>query len=376
VKEGKNRRRGRRALADAELGRALDLLEQRRAPYAELLAEIVADTLARFPPLDGQPVVEIGAGSGQLRAWLPPALAGRTIHTDPSRPALHALRARDPAAITRVAKANKLPFSDRACGAVVGLCVFDAVGNEKATVAEIARVLAPGGRFVHFLDMATLLEAPFARLATSGLVPIPNVLGDPGDSEWPLDIVLIERSWLAGLLDFTRSIGHPLAATFGPYFALHLAGRVDVDEAAKVFKQIASSGEGRHALMSALVSASRLALDAGHPAPKILPFHSGQYAKSVLDTSFTESGAFEIELSDIVARSLWKPSAEAGGVRYRSLCVGHQRILDALPGRLLTSAARAPNEGLLDGTLVEAGVFVFVARRLPCPASRHSLLAR
>jgi SAM-dependent methyltransferase len=361
--EGKNRRRGRRALADAELGRALDLLDQRRAPYAELLARIVGEALARFPPLPAGPIVEIGAGRGQLRAWLPQALAGRTIHTDPSRPALRALRARAPDAVTRLAKAHALPFSAGACAAVVGLCVFDAVGDENAAVAEAARVLAPGGRFVHFLDMATLLETPFAKLATSGLVPIPNVLGDPADTEWPLDILLLERGGLAGLLDFTRSIGHPLAATFGPYFAFHLAGRVDVDEATRVFKEIASSGEMRHALMSALVSASRLALEAGHPAPKILPFHSGQYLKSVLDTSFTESGAFKIELSDIVAASLWKPSAEGGGIPYRSLCVGHQRILDGLPGRLLTSAARTPNEGLPGGTLVEAGVYVFIARR-------------
>lgn len=366
MKEGRNRRPGRRAHADAELGRALDLLEQRRAPYAELLAAIVADTLTRFPPLADRPVVEIGAGSGQLRAWLPPALAGRTTHTDPSRPALQALRARHPAAITRVAKASKLPFSDRACGAVVGLCVFDAVGDEKAAVAEAARVLAPGGRFVHFLDMATLLEAPFAKLAASGLVPLPNVLGDPGDSEWPLDIVLLERGSLAGLLALAESRGHPLAAAFGPYFALELAQTIDVDAATKAFKEIASSGERRHALRALLGSASQLAREAGHPVPQPLPFHSGRYLKSILDTSFTESGAFDVELSDIVTRSVWKPAADAGGMRYRSLCVGHQRLLDALPARLLDAAAPAPsevNDDARNESLVEAGVFVFVARR-------------
>ena len=96
----------------------------------------------------------------------------------------------------------------------------------RRAVAEIARVLAPGGRFVHLLDMATLLEQPFEKLAGSGLVPIPNVFGDPGDHEWPLDVVLLRRDWLANLLRFAADAGHPFAATFAPIFAPFLADSV------------------------------------------------------------------------------------------------------------------------------------------------------
>ena len=287
----------------ADLPRALDLLEQRRAPYRELLAQIVADTLARFPPAPDLPIVEIGAGSGQLRAWLPSELAARIVHTDPSEPALRRLRARTPGATTRVASAEALPFADGGCGAVVGLCVFDALADDKAAVAEAARVLAPGGRFVHFLDMATLLEAPFTKLAASGLIPIPNVLGDPADTEWPLDILLLERGWLGGLLEFAAGIAHPLSTAFGAFFARFFADRFDADQATRAFQAIASSGEQRHALMTTFVSACRLAAAQGRPAQPPLPFHSGKYLKSVLDTVFTGSGAFEIELSEIVARS-------------------------------------------------------------------------
>jgi SAM-dependent methyltransferase len=360
VTRSKDERRGRHARADAELGRALELLDRRRAPFADLLARIVGETLARFPPVDALPVLEIGAGAGQLAEWLPPALAARTVHTDPSQPALRRLRAKLPAAVTRVAKAHRLPFSAGACGAVLGLCVFDALPDDKAAVAEMARVLAPGGRFVHFLDMATLLEAPFAKLAASGLVPIPNVLGDPADSEWPLDILLLDRAWLAGLLDFAERTGHPLAATFGPSFAPHFAPKVDADAVTRAFKEIASSGENRHALMATLVSATRLALAAGRPSPKPLPFHSGKYLKSVLDTAFAAHGAFEVERSEIVTASARRPSTpEAAGVRYRSLCLGHERVSDTLPTRLLT-AGPPPADGEM---LVEVGVFVFVARR-------------
>jgi SAM-dependent methyltransferase len=337
---------------------ALALLAQRRAPYAELLRAIVAETLETFPPLPDRPVVEIGAGDGQLRAWLPEPIAARTLHTDPSSHALRALRARAPAAETRPARAEALPVADSAAGAMIGLCVFDAVADPKAAVTEAARVLAPGGRFLHFLDMATLLEAPFTKLAASGLVPIPNVLGDPGDHEWPLDILLLRREWLAGLVDFARGAAHPLVRLFGRSFEILLAAPFDAQRATRAFQAIASSADERRGLALHLVAASRDAAARGYPPLAPIPFHSGKYLRSFIDATFADSGAFEIERSEIVAKSTHRP-AEAG-LGYRSLCLGHQRLLDTLPGRLLTGGAGPPPTGHM---LVEAAMFVFVARR-------------
>jgi SAM-dependent methyltransferase len=355
---GPARRRaaGTRAAADLALERSLALLAARRAPYAELLAEIVADTLARFPPPVAGPIVEIGAGTGQLRAWLPPPLRARTLHTDPSLRALRALRAGDPNATAAVGRAEALPFAAGAAAGVAGLCVLDAVRDVDAAAAEIACLLPPGGRFWHFLDMATLLEAPFAKLHASNLVPIPNVLGDPADHAWPLDILLLDRAWLLGLLDFARATALPLAASFSATFAPFVGERFHPDDAVKTFQAVAANGDRRHALMTAFVSASRLAIERGYPARRPLPFHSGKYLKSVLDTAFA-GGAFEIELSGIVARAATGPAD--GAARYRSLCLGHERVLTERPARLLTDAPAAP-----DGRpLIEAGLFAFVARR-------------
>jgi SAM-dependent methyltransferase len=347
--------------ASEELGAALDLLARRRAPYADALAAIAADVLARFPPVDGRPVLEIGAGAGQLRGWLPAALRERTIHSEPSRAAARALRGQDADAAVARASAEALPVAAGTCGAVVGLCVFDAVGDAQAAVAEIGRVLAPGGRFVHLLDMATLLEQPFAKLASSGLVPIPNVFGDPGDHEWPLDVVLLRRDWLGNLLHFAARAGHPFAATFAPIFAPFLAAAFDVATAADAFKAIAGSGDRRRTLATMLTSASRLSVAQGHESVDPLPFHSGRYLQSVLQTSFAAAG-FTIELSEIVAKAIRRPAAaDEKALRYRSLCVGHERLEDNLPRRLLAAArAEPPAAGEI---LVEAGVFVFVARR-------------
>lgn len=356
-------------MPDAELLGALDLLRQRREPYGGLLAEIVAEIFDRFPPVPDKPIVEIGAGTGQLRAWMPATWRERMIHTDPSESALRVLRERAPDAKTRVASAHHLPFDDGAAGAVVGLCVFDALSAEAAAVAEIGRVLAPGGCFVHVMDMATLLEAPFAKLAASGLVPIPNVFGDPGDHEWPLDIVLVKRDWLGGLLGLATAIGHSLSTELGGYFRAFCAEPFDTNAATKAFKAVASSGERRHALLAFLESAGRVAFSQGFPPIQPLPFHSGRYLQSVMESAFRNNDGFRIELDEIVTRSEWRAWAQAapeGSIRYRSLCLGHQRVLDAFPHRLLNESARehlrsAP-ERLVE-TMTEVGAFVFVARR-------------
>jgi hypothetical protein len=244
--------------------------------------------------------------------------------------------------------------------------VFDAIhagGAEAAVVAELGRALAPGARFLHFLDMATLLETPFRKLAASGLIPIPNLFGDPGDHEWPLDIVLIKRDWLAGLQRLARGSGHALPAAFGRTFDAFLGERFDAQGATALFKAIASSGPRRQELHALLVSACRLAIDRGHPAFEPLPFHSGKYLASVLEASFRDAGTFDVEHARIETAASWGPAAPAdGAVRYRSLCLGHQRISDELPRRLLDESARTPPSGGGDA-LVEAGVFVFVARR-------------
>jgi SAM-dependent methyltransferase len=343
-----------------ELPATLDLLARRRAPYAGPLAAIAGDLLARFPPPNGRAVLEIGAGTGQLRGWLPPALRARMIHSEPSADATHALRARaaDAGAVRAVAEA--LPIAAGRCGAVLGLCVLDAVADTAAVAAEAARVLAPGGRFIHLLDMATLLERPFAKLAGSRLVPIPNVFGDPGDHEWPLDIVLLERAWLEDLLRFAADTGHPFAATFGPIFTPFLSTPFDAGAATGAFKAIAGSGQRRRTLAAMLTSAGRAAVAQGHKAVEPLPFHSGRYLQSLLVATFAAAG-FTIELSEIVARAIRRPAAEdEKSIRYRSLCVGHERLEAELPRRLLAAVREPPSDGDI---LVEAGVFAFVARR-------------
>src|SRR6476646_9425579 len=104
---------------ESGLQASLDLLERRRAPYGAALAAIAEDVLARFPPLDGRTLLEIGAGTGQLRAWLPAPLRARALHSEPAAAAARALHPRAPDAAVVRATAEALPVSGGACGAVV-----------------------------------------------------------------------------------------------------------------------------------------------------------------------------------------------------------------------------------------------------------------
>ena len=133
--------------ADDEWASTLELLERRRAPYAGPLATIAGDILRRFPPAGGA-VLEVGAGAGQLRDWLPASLRARAMHSEPSAAAVKALHRRAPDAGAVRAPVEALPIPNGACGAVLGLCVFDAIPDARAAAAEVARVLAPGGRWV------------------------------------------------------------------------------------------------------------------------------------------------------------------------------------------------------------------------------------
>ena len=226
------------------------------------------------------------------------------------------------------------------------------------------------GADAELLDALALLRtrrAPYDGLLAEGLVPIPNVIGDPGDHEWPLGIVLFKRDCLTGLLAFGLRTNHPLTCMFGLYFQAFLADPFDVKEATTLFKTIAVSDDLRPALAAELASACQMALQQGYAAVAAIPFHSGRYLSRVLEASFARNSRFRIVFSQIVTRSEWRPLTDEGVARYRSLCLGHERIADQFPKRMLTVSARnalASGNAPKNNQLIEAGVFVFVAERL------------
>ena len=97
---------------------------------------------------------------GRCRGW-PPALPGveLVVGVDPTWDQLTVARDRAGGAEYARAGAAALPFPTAAFDTVVACLVFEHIDEVDAAVAEVGRVLAPGGRFLLFLNHP-LLQTP------------------------------------------------------------------------------------------------------------------------------------------------------------------------------------------------------------------------
>src|SRR3990167_5343143 len=118
---------------------------------AELLAGLTGD------------VLEVGAGTGLNLPWYPPGLA-RLVLSEPDQHMRRQLMARrqQPEATPwelSDASLDELPFPADAFDAVVGTLVLCSVPRPAQALAEIHRLLKPGGRFV-FLEHVAAEDRP------------------------------------------------------------------------------------------------------------------------------------------------------------------------------------------------------------------------
>ncbi|NJM05818.1 methyltransferase domain-containing protein [Candidatus Gracilibacteria bacterium] len=109
-----------------------------RAIEARLFAELAAD----LP----EPIVDIGSGDG---TFVQIAFPGKAIYgVDPLLSDTHEAQRRAVYAGLSVADGAALPFPDNHFASAISNCVLEHVVPLDQTLAEVARVLRPGGRFV------------------------------------------------------------------------------------------------------------------------------------------------------------------------------------------------------------------------------------
>lgn len=112
-------------------------------------------------------VLEIGAGTGANLAHYPAAVTRLVLtELDPFMRAKLVARVREHARLgveVRDASADALPFADRSFDAVVSTLVLCSVPDVDAALAEVRRVLRPGGAFVYLEHVAA--DANASRLA-------------------------------------------------------------------------------------------------------------------------------------------------------------------------------------------------------------------
>jgi SAM-dependent methyltransferase len=142
------------------------------AEYEEQILPLARECLA-----GAERVLDIGTGEGQIARLAVRDGARFVVGVDPTIAQLTAARQRAGGVHYARSNADALPFPDDSFDAVVVCLVFEHITDHRPAIAEIARVLVPGGRFAFFLNHP-LLQAP--------------------NSGWIIDHILEEQYWRIG----------------------------------------------------------------------------------------------------------------------------------------------------------------------------------
>ncbi|MGI9606632.1 MAG: class I SAM-dependent methyltransferase [Acidimicrobiales bacterium] len=136
--------------------------------------------------LDGYDrVLDLGAGEGQIARRLA-ASGSEVVGVDPTPSQIRVAAERGGGPQFGIAGAEGLPFASDSFDAVVACLVFEHIDPLEPAIAEVGRVLRPGGRFAFFLNHP-LLQTP-------GSGWIDDHIMDPPEEYWRIGEYLVETS--------------------------------------------------------------------------------------------------------------------------------------------------------------------------------------
>lgn len=128
-------------------------------------------------------ILDVGCGDGQIARAL--AAKGCTVlGVDPTQRHIDVARERGGGPRYELGSATRLPVEDESQDAVVACLVFEHIDEMDAAIAEVARVLKPGGQFSFFLNHP-LLQTPGSGWIDDHII-------DPPEQYWRIGPYLVE----------------------------------------------------------------------------------------------------------------------------------------------------------------------------------------
>lgn len=170
--------------------------------YTEQIVPLIVDALN-----DRRSILDVGTGEGQVaRALVDAGDTSRSVvGIDPFDGQVVAAVARGGGPVYARAGADHLPFPDAHFDAVVACLVFEHIDAVDAAIAEVARVLQPGGTFLF------LLNHPLLQTPGSGWID--DQMIDPPEQYWRVGPYLVEAETIEEVQKdvFIRFIHRPLS---------------------------------------------------------------------------------------------------------------------------------------------------------------------
>ncbi len=147
--------------------------------YEEQILPLAAEHLA-----GARSVLDVGTGEGQVARLARSLGATRVVGIDPTLAQVAEAARRGGGVAYARAGADHLPVATGTIDVVVACLVFEHIEAVDEAIAEVARVLAPGGRFLFFLNHP-LLQTP-----NSGWID--DQILDPPEQYWRIGPYLVE----------------------------------------------------------------------------------------------------------------------------------------------------------------------------------------
>lgn len=167
--------------------------------YTDQIIPIAVSELAGI-----KTVLDVGCGDGQIGRALS-ANGAAVVGVDPTWGQISVAAERGNGPLYACASASNLPVANASCDAVLACLVFEHIDDVDSAIAEISRVLKPGGMFAFFLNHP-LLQTPGSGWIDDHFV-------EPPEQYWRIGAYLVETASIEEVEKdvFIRFVHRPLS---------------------------------------------------------------------------------------------------------------------------------------------------------------------